>query len=103
VWVYARDERPFSSRDSSAPLFYPSRDCTREHPNRHLASYAGILQPDAFDANPRLSSWRNGRASADARVMRTGLALWQPEFKRHRAESNIITRVWLYPPPPPAR
>jgi transposase len=27
----------------------PSRDCTREHPNRHLASYAGILQPDAFD------------------------------------------------------
>jgi transposase len=49
VWVYVRDERPFGGRDSSAPLFYPSRDCTREHPNRHLASYAGILQADAFD------------------------------------------------------
>jgi transposase len=50
VWVYVRDERPFGGRDSSAPLLYPSRDCRREHPNRHLASYAGVLQADAFDS-----------------------------------------------------
>jgi hypothetical protein len=29
------------------------RDRTREHPNRHLASYAGILQVDAFDGYSR--------------------------------------------------
>jgi hypothetical protein len=53
------------------------RDRTREHPNRHLASYAGILQVDAFDGlQPPLSSRRNSRASADASVMRTVLALW---------------------------
>jgi hypothetical protein len=28
-------------------------DRTREHPNRHLASYAGILQVDAFDGYSR--------------------------------------------------
>jgi transposase len=49
VWVYVRDERPSGGSDSSAQLFYPPRDCRREHPNRHLASYAGILQANAFD------------------------------------------------------
>ena len=54
VWVYVRDDRPFGGKDPPAALFYASRDRTREHPERHLATYAGILQADAFDGYNRL-------------------------------------------------
>jgi transposase len=65
----ARDDTtvPILAKGRSVALFYPSRDRTREHPNRHLASYAGILQFNAFDGYSRpLSSRRNSRASAYA-------------------------------------
>jgi transposase len=54
VWVYVRDDRPFGGKDPPAALFYASRDRTREHPERHLAGYAGSLQADAFDGYNRL-------------------------------------------------
>jgi transposase len=54
VWVYVRDDRPFGGKDPPAALFYASRDRTREHPERHLAGWAGILQADAFDGYNRL-------------------------------------------------
>ena len=54
VWVYVRDDRPFGGKDPPATLFYASRDRTREHPERHLAGWAGILQADAFDGYNRL-------------------------------------------------
>jgi transposase len=54
VWVYVRDDRPFGGTDPPAALFYASRDRTREHPERHLAGWAGILQADAFDGYNRL-------------------------------------------------
>jgi len=53
VWVYVRDDRPFGGKDPPAALFHASRDRTREHPEQHLANYAGILQPDAFDGYNR--------------------------------------------------
>ena len=54
VWAYVRDDRPFGGKDPPAGLFYASRDRTREHPERHLAGYAGILQADAYDGYNRL-------------------------------------------------
>ena len=54
VRVYVRDDRPFGGKDPPAALFYASRDRTREHPERHLAGYAGILQADAYDGYNRL-------------------------------------------------
>ena len=54
VWVYVRDDRPIGGKDPPAALFYASRDRTREHPERHLSGYAGILQADAFDGYNRL-------------------------------------------------
>ena len=54
AWVYVRDDRPFGGKDPPAGLFYASRDRTREHPERHLAGYAGILQADAYDGYNRL-------------------------------------------------
>jgi transposase len=48
VWTYLRDDRPFGGPAPPAAMFRYSRDRTAEHPNRHLAGYAGILQADAY-------------------------------------------------------
>src|SRR5450631_1700269 len=54
VWVYVRDDKPFGGAPPPATLFYASRDRTREHPERHLAHFAGLLQADAYDGYNRL-------------------------------------------------
>jgi transposase len=48
-WVYVRDDRPFAGQGPPAAMFYYSRDRKGEHPQRHLAGYAGLFQADAFD------------------------------------------------------
>jgi transposase len=48
LWTYVRDDRPFAGPAPPAALFHYSRDRTAEHPRRHLAGYAGILQADAY-------------------------------------------------------
>src|ERR687886_1442801 len=52
LWTYVRDDRPFAGPDPPAAMFYYSRDRSGEHPARHLAGYAGILQAD-LAANAR--------------------------------------------------
>jgi len=47
LWTYVRDDRPFGGQ-SPAAIFYYSSDREGVHPSRHLASYAGILQADAY-------------------------------------------------------
>jgi len=48
LWTYVRDDRPFGGPGPPAAIFYYSPDREGVHPNRHLASYAGILQADAY-------------------------------------------------------
>ena len=48
LWTYVRDDQPFGGPAPPAALFYYSRDRGGEHPRRHLADYAGILQADAY-------------------------------------------------------
>ena len=48
LWTYVRDDRPFAGPDPPAAVFYYSRNRAGEHPRRHLAGYAGILQADAY-------------------------------------------------------
>jgi hypothetical protein len=48
LWTYVRDDRPFGGPSPPAAIFYYSPDREGAHPNRHLASYAGILQADAY-------------------------------------------------------
>jgi transposase len=48
-WVYVRDDRPFGGTSPPAAMFYYSRDRKGEHPQTHLAKYAGLFQADAFD------------------------------------------------------
>jgi transposase len=48
LWTYVRDDRPFAGPDPPAAVFFYSRNRGGEHPSRHLAGYAGILQADAY-------------------------------------------------------
>jgi transposase len=54
LWTYVRDDRPFGGRDPPAAVFFYSRDRGGEHPERHLASYAGLMQADAYAGFSRL-------------------------------------------------
>ena len=54
LWTYVRDDQPFGGRDLPAAAFFYSRDRTGEHPERHLASYSGLMQADAYAGFNRL-------------------------------------------------
>ena len=47
-WTYVRDDRPFGGQSPPAAIFFYSSDREGVHPTRHLASYAGIFQADAY-------------------------------------------------------
>ena len=54
LWTYVRDDRPFAGPDPPAAAFFYSRDRGGEHPQRHLARYAGLMQADAYAGFNRL-------------------------------------------------
>ncbi|MDR6499013.1 hypothetical protein J2785_002158 [Burkholderia ambifaria] len=48
LWVYVRDDRPSGSDEAPVVWFAYTPDRRGEHPQRHLAHFAGVLQADAF-------------------------------------------------------
>jgi len=54
LWTYVRDDRPFGGVDPPAAAFFYSRDRGGEHPEHHLADYAGLMQADAYAGFNRL-------------------------------------------------
>ncbi|KWE76668.1 transposase [Burkholderia ubonensis] len=48
LWVYVRDDRQSGSDEPPAAWFAYTSDRRGEHPQRHLADFAGVLQADAF-------------------------------------------------------
>ena len=54
LWTYVRDDRPFGGPDPPAVVFFYSRDRGGEHPERHMAGYAGLMQADAYAGFNRL-------------------------------------------------
>ena len=74
LWTYVRDDAPFGGRAEPAALFYYSPTRGGEHPERHLATYSGLMQADAYSGynglytkgrNPGLiieaACWAHGR------------------------------------------
>ena len=49
IWTYVRDDRPFAGPAPPAAVYYASGDRRGEHPQKHLAAYAGILQADCYN------------------------------------------------------
>jgi transposase len=54
LWTYVRDDRPFAGPDPPAAVFFYSPDRGGEHPEQHLAGYAGLMQADAYAGFNRL-------------------------------------------------
>jgi transposase len=54
LWTYVRDDRPFGGRDPPAAAFFYSPDRSAKHPEQHLATYAGMMQADAYAGFNRL-------------------------------------------------
>jgi transposase len=54
LWIYLRDDEPFGGAGPPAAIVHDSRDRRGEHPQAHLAGYAGILQADAYDGYNKL-------------------------------------------------
>ncbi|GLR92095.1 hypothetical protein GCM10007857_88140 [Bradyrhizobium iriomotense] len=48
IWTYVRDDRPFAGPAPPPAVYYASSDRRGEHPQRHLAAFAGILQADCY-------------------------------------------------------
>ena len=48
LWVYVRDERPWSGSSPPAALYRYSEDRKGEHPQGHLKSFKGVLQADGY-------------------------------------------------------
>jgi transposase len=54
LWTYVRDDRPFGGHDPPGAAFFSSPDRGGEHPEQHLAGYAGLMQADAYAGFNRL-------------------------------------------------
>jgi transposase len=70
LWTYVRDDRPAGSPEPAAVLFRYSPDRKGEHPRVHLASFAGVLQADAYAGFDRLYGERIQEAACWAHVRR---------------------------------
>ena len=48
IWAYVRDQRPWAGPEPPGVVYRFSPDRKGEHPRRHLAGSAGVLQADAY-------------------------------------------------------
>jgi transposase len=70
LWTYVRDDRPAGSTEPPAVWFRYSPDRKGERPKAHLASFAGVLQADAYAGFERLYGERIQEAACWAHVRR---------------------------------
>jgi len=56
LWVYARDDRPWSGADPPAAVYFYSPDRRAERPAAHLGRFKGILQVDGYAGFEQLTA-----------------------------------------------
>ncbi|MET3448781.1 transposase/uncharacterized coiled-coil protein SlyX [Ralstonia sp. 1138] len=89
LWVYVRDDRSSGSADAPAVWFAYTPDRRGEHPQRHLAEFAGVLQADAFAGYAEL--YRGGRIREAACVAHARRKI----HDLHAVRPSTITREAL--------
>ena len=66
IWTYVRDDQPFGGPAPPAAVYYASSDRRGEHPQRHLAAFAGILQADCYSGfEPLFDPQKKAQGAAD--------------------------------------
>lgn len=63
LWAYVRDDAPFGGPSAPAALYYYSPTRGGEHPERHLVSYSGLMQADAYSGYNTLYAWPRRHSS----------------------------------------
>lgn len=58
IWTYVRDDAPFGGEAAPAALFYASANRDGDQPARHLATWTGLLQADAYAGYDALAEGR---------------------------------------------
>lgn len=87
IWTYVRDDRPFGGTSPPAALYYSSRDRRQEHPERHLKTFTGILQADAYGGyNPLF------RVDRDPTPLRQALC-WAHSRRKFFVLADIATNA----------
>ena len=76
IWVYVRDDRPFCGTAPPAAAYFYSPDRSGEHPAKHLASFTGFLQADAYAGFDALYRPRQTPAGLIANAGITEVACW---------------------------
>lgn len=113
IWTYVRDDRPFNGHAPPAAVYYALSDRRGEHPQKHLAAFAGILQADCYngfepllegaadhriDALFEIERAINGRSGRHfASPMRVGSSNWPTSRRmpaRARRESRSPRSRW---------
>jgi transposase len=56
LWVYTRDDRPWSGTDPPAAVYFYSADRKAERPASHLEQFRGILQVGGYAGFERLTA-----------------------------------------------
>jgi len=56
LWVYARDDRPWSGPEPPAAVYFYSPDRKAERPADHLQGFRGVLQVDGYAGFERLTA-----------------------------------------------
>ena len=98
LWVYVRDDRPFGRARSAGGGVLPLLPRPGgEHPEHHLAGYAGILQADAYAGFNRLYAAdraRPGRSRRRAGRMPDASSSSSPTSPQRRVASCPSSPRW---------
>ena len=85
LWVYARDDRPWSGSDPPAAVYLYSPDRRAERPASHLARFKGIVQVDGYPGFERLRTGDIQLAACWAHARRKFYEVHQILFPHHSA------------------
>jgi transposase len=86
LWTYVRDDRPFAGTAAPAAAFFYSADRGGVHADAHLATYAGLMQADAYAGFNRLyeAGRKPGRSSkrCAGRMRGASSSIWRGSTRR---------------------
>jgi transposase len=91
LWVYVRDDRAAASDAAPAVWFQYSPDRKGEHPQRHLASFNGVLQADAYGGWGKL--YETGRVVEAACWAHARRGFWDLHERLGRTPGTIAEQA----------
>ena len=102
LWVYARDDRPWSGSDPPAAVYLYSPDRRAERPASHLTWFRGVVQVDGYPGFERLRAdhiqlaacWAHARRKFYEVHQATGSPIAAEALQRIAALYAIETTIW---------